>query len=292
MRRFLVLGISLTLLLGACVRKGDLQPEEVLRRAAQSVQQLETANFTVRGTYANGEGTALSWNAKGSLSDAGSNVAFTSEVSGVLHDSADHTLKANLDVVVADGKTYFRVMNFSLTPPHPSVKADQIAALANTWYVLGDEPISDSIAVTPDPGILRAQSQVIRVTSDRGLERVSGHDSYSYEVEIDRTKLETFLRLSQTEPKSFKGDPLVELLSGLQGQMLIDASAFFVDRFRWSAGAAPGKVLSLDMMLTNHNAAEPVSPPANAIPFDVNALNTNSFALPMATQDGAFPLFP
>ena len=299
MRRFTVPGIVLLATLAACTRHGEFPPEEVLRRAAQAVNQLQSAAFTVTGQYDSASSTSLQWSAKGVLADGGKQLSFGVDVSGTLTDDQKqkHALKSHADVVVAGSDVFFRLQSLSVVPPHPAIRADEAASIVGTWYKLpGSSEPSPSASVTPDPGLLRAQAQVISVIEDRGLATVQGHDAYSYVVQANPQKLKQFLEASSGNASQQSGSsPLVSLLGGLKGEMLINSTTFFVDRFRWSSTGtnADAARMSLDMVLTDHNKAAPVIPPQGAIPFDPSVIHANPADLPSSDdQGGSFPLLP
>ena len=297
MRRFTVPGVLLLATLAACTRHGDLAPEEVLRRAAQAVNQLQSANFVVTGYYNTPNTTALTWNAKGVLGNGGKELSFSIDVSGTLADqqAAKHKLQANADIVVAGADVYFRLQSFKIDPPHPAIHVDQAAALIGSWYKLPSSPDQAKADVTPDPGLLRAQSQVIRVTEDRGLSKVGDHDPYSYAVAADAQKLKQFLEATHASDASAPS-PLIAMFSGLKGDMLINSKTFFVDRFRWTSEKPEMHTTSMtiDMILTGHNAAAPVIPPQGAVPFDPAMIRSVSVPASTTTdgEAGSFPLLP
>jgi hypothetical protein len=296
MRRLLVPSIALLTLVAACSRQGEFAPEEVLRRAAQAVNQLESAAFDVRGQYSTPSQTNLAWNAKGELAHGGKELSFTAHVSGTLADQEEkkHDVSAQADIVVTSTDVYFRLRSFTVNPPHPAIHSEQAAALVGTWYKLPSE--QNQADVTPDPGLLRAQSQVIHVTEDRGLSRVGDHESYNYVIESDPQKLRQFLENSGDPRGAESVSALVTLLNGMKGDMLINSKTFFVDKFRWSSsGGQDSASMSLDMTLTNHNNAAPVTPPQGAVPFDLTKISPVS--LPTSSTEveqkgGEFPLFP
>ncbi len=243
--------------------------------------------------------TSLGWDAKGELANGGKELSFAVTVSGHLADQEKkrHAVNTQADIVVTTSDVYFRLRNISINPPHPAIHMEQATALVGTWYKLpgGNDPATAD--VTPDPGLLRAQAQVIRVTEDRGLSRVGGHDSYNYAIEADAQKLRQFLEAAGGENATESATALVTLLSGMKGDMLINSETFFVDKFRWaSGGGADSSSLSLDMTLTDHNKAPPVVPPQGAVSFDLSKVAP--VAVPPASTPtteepaGAFPFFP
>ncbi len=295
MRKFTALGVVALLTLCACSRKGEFPPEEVLRRAAQAVQELQSASFVVKGDYVNSQSMSLAWNAEGVLGEGGKQLSFEVELSGTIHAEQEHALHAKADVIVAGEDVYFRLQSLVVDPPHPSIHAERAASLIGTWYKLPateGEPVAE---VAPDPGLLRAQAQVIRVSQDRGLVRVGDHDAYSYAVEVDPLKLQQFLQAATNTPGSADLSPLIAMIGGLRGEMLIDETTFFVDRFRWSSVHSSADVprMSLDMTVSKHNRADPVVPPQGAVLFDPGLLRSIPLSLPSAQEEaGDFPLLP
>lgn len=298
MRRFLVPGFLLLVILSACSnRRGEFPPEEVLRRAAQAVSQLQSAAFQVKGMYTTPATTSLDWDAKGELANGGKELSFTVTVSGHLADQEKkrHAVNAQADIVVTTSDVYFRLRSISINPPHPAIHMEQATALTGTWYKLPADSDPKTADVTPDPGLLRAQAQVIRVTEDRGLSRVGDHDAYDYAVEADAQKLRQFLEAADGDAAD-SSTALVTLLDGMKGDMLINNKTFFVDKFRWASGDAETSSLSLDMTLTDHNQAPPVVPPQGAVSFDLSRIApvaVPASSTPSADEEGgAFPFFP
>lgn len=296
MRRFLAPGLLILILLGACTRQGEFPPDEVLRRAAQAVNQLQSASFQVKGMYTTPSSTSLGFDVKGSLANGGKELAFDVRLSGHLADDTGkkHAVNAQADVVVTMSDVFFRLRSISISPPHPAIHMEQASALVGTWYRLPSSPQASTADVTPDPALLRAQAEVVRVVEDRGLVRVGDHDAYNYAVEADTQKLQHFLEAVDGEAGKESAVALGMMFAGMTGDMLINSETFFVDKFRWSSTSANSASLSLDMTLTNHNDAPPIVPPQGAVLFDL--ANAVPVAIPASTQQqvepGAFPFLP
>lgn len=292
MRRFLVLILALVTI-PSCARTGQYPPEEVLRRAAQAVTAIESADFTLSGSADREKGSSVSWNARGTLGQGGKQIQFSADISGVLRDEQEHQFHARIDVtVMGENEVYLRIQQAQVDPPHPMFNQELLAAVSSKWFRLPSEGTVGATD-TPDPSLLRAQAQVVKVTADKGVSTHMGHDVYSYEVAIDSQKFLNFLKATaEAKKENFDAEAaeqLLQMLANMKGNLLINAESFSVEKFSWSSTSEEESALhlSLTMELSNYNKAPPITPPQGAVPFDFGPLAPST-----TSAEGALPFLP
>ncbi len=285
MRLRLVLSMASCVILAAClpVKNGDarLLPEEVLRRAADATQTLESAQYVMEGNFdvANGarmaEGTVR---IDGSLNDAGEQLHFQMDVAANIRDeSEEYSVQANLEVsLLSRDEVYMNVHSLSSQPPNAIFRSEVLRNLIDRWWLLprGDTP-PEATSVTPDPRLLRIQSQVVTVTKDRGMKTVDGRETYHYDVALDTEKLVAYLsEQSAQRGDAFDAAKVKEDLNSVtaSGELWIDAETFYMQKIFWNVQQIPIEgygTASLSMTITfrNHNAAPVLEPPLDAKPF-------------------------
>ncbi len=267
------------LLLASCARKSPIPPEEVLRRAVSASGQLQSASFDVAADLQlsapglkGGGKLAL----KGVLQDGGNAAQFALAADGAIAQGAQ-TYNGSVAAQVAsdrDHEVFFRLDSLELAPENPLLTKDAIANLLNQWWKLPQKNAGSMVPVSPDPGLLRAQSEVVKVIKDRGVFSLDGQDAFHYDVTLDPEKMAAYLqRVSEEKHQPLDRDSTLEDLQAYdaKGELWIDAESFFVRKIQWSIRPKSGKAtpyaLTVTASLRDHNAAKPVEYPADAKPW-------------------------
>ena len=289
MRRALP-SLLLLLVLASCRKTPVLPSGEVLHRAAVASQSLASAAYTVDGTlsFKNEEQEGQFHPIlKGVLQDGGKQTQLQLRLTGTLTEgTVTYAISGKSDIVVASEEdAYLRLASLVVTPPYPLLNPDALASFLGTWWKL---PVHKSennhVSLGPDPRLLRAQAKVLRVTSERGIEKIHGTEAYHYGITLDREKLLAFL----TEVANQKGEPPEheQVRSQIEaydvtGEVWIDVATFFLHRILWRItprGAQDRSfTAAFTLDLTDHNAAPPVKPPTDARPFVPGAFLQPSF---------------
>jgi len=273
------------LLLAACAQQPQgLPAEEVLQHASVASQNLLSAEYVVKGTYVvnvQGVGT-LNGTAdiSGILQDGGRQVSMLIDAQGTLvDDSIRHAYSANLEMIVAPpDETYVRIHRITTEPAHPLLDVRVMEQLAGRWWLVsaGSRAAGASVeAMTPDPQLIRAQLQVVRVEKNDGITTIDDHSAYHFETALDPEKLIAFLTQSAQE-----GGGTVDTASlqsqladvDAKGELWIDAQTFLIHRIRWEIAHIPVSEgatasLSFTMDLSRHNEAQPITIPSDALPY-------------------------
>lgn len=266
--------VGAVLLLSSCtLRVQHLPPEQVLERAVRAVQELDSATFAVQAQFQGPQtiGDLFTVNLDGRLQDAGRQLAFT--VDATLETSAEQTepSQANADVVITDDQTvYVRFRELSGTVFEALFGKD---VASGTWWQLpsGNDAVSPEL--TPDPTLLRAQASVITVTKDLGPGSVNGRAVYRYATKIDQQKLHDYLQSSAQEHGQKFDEAQFAADWGdvtMSGTVSIDAKTYFLHSITWDFASVPaddGLTGHLVVELKDHNAAEPIVPPAASTPW-------------------------
>ncbi len=269
------------LALSSCARHSDLPPEEVLRRAVLASGQLQSAAFTVDADITSSQ-PELTGKAdvrlQGVLQDGGREAEFTVTAHGTMkQDNEDLQADLRADIVSdRNSDLFLQLQDLTFTPPHPQWSPEMIASLLHQWWSFPSGNEAGVVPVSPDPSLLRAQAEIVKVTQDRGIVERNGHDSYRYDVTIDPLKLSAFLeRVAQENGQESDTNAILASLNGYraEGELWIDAASFVVREISWSISAAEGEspyTLVITVMLDQHNAARSVSIPTEAQPFPIS----------------------
>lgn len=274
----------------SCTRAGDLPPSQVLHKAAETSQTLESAAFTVHAVFS-GETDIIDGNwdgnahATGTLTDGGKQLQFALNVDAEKRDAqnAVSTIVLSSDMIVAaENEVYLRLNTFSIEPASLILPPELLGQLMNQWWRIpsaSGSSLENPADITPDPSLLRMQASVVTVTKDHGLTDIQGRDAYQYDVTIDPAKLKEYLQeVARVSGKDATAD--IDALAGLQtnGTLWIDADTFHIHRITWnisSTDAARPQELQLDIGITNHNAPVTITLPDNAALFPGAGLNTD-----------------
>lgn len=264
--------LCFVLALAACARGGEEEPAAVLERAAAVAQQLQSASFDAAISYET-DGTNMAGALVGSLADAGRQLSFSLDGTITTEtDGFDQTVAIGADVTVAgEGEAYVRLRRADggiLMLPGVGLVPQEVLG---RWFRAGGT--ASGSALTPDPGLLAMQTQVLTVTKDRSYEDVDGERCYAYDVTLDREKLLAFLERVAAE----RGDPFDRAQARAtldayeaDGTIWIDAATSVIRRVAWrfaSVGDGPRSSATLNVHLKEHNEPVTILPPADAEPF-------------------------
>ena len=282
MRRLLIGCIALALL-SSCAEKSVLQPDDVMKQAAVRSGLLQSAVFDVTadirgrspgeaGIAGNGKLTVHGiTQAGGSLTQA--DIVFSGSIEG----AGTHSVDLDLGTIAEkDGGSYFFLRTIKVNPPHPLLPAEALTMFMGQWWRTPATPAvaSSAITVSPDPGLLLAQSQVINVVKDNGIRRIRGRRAYLYDIVVSPDKLTDYLkRQAKQQKRDFDEAAALKELSdyAAAGQLWVDAETFDVHRVTWdvlrSEAGAETMRLQLAVDFTAHDGAPAITPPASAKSF-------------------------
>lgn len=277
MNRLAALALVGIFLLYGCRRAEDLSPKEVLRRATIKSGQLQSVEVVadIAATLPVGasrlSGTAV---LRGVMTHGGEQAAFSVDAQGILNRGNDRSeFRWSADVVRDTDDTYLLVRESSADPP--SAAPAMPDAILGTWWTLPLDSGNHAVrSLTPDPRFLRAQSEIIIIINDLGLEDVEGRNAYHYAVSIDHDRLVGLMRgLAEERGQPFSAENARRALEryDARGELWIDAETFAVRRISWAVvpkDAPTTMRLTLRMDLRNHDAATAVLAPAQSKPID------------------------
>lgn len=254
-------------------------------------RNLRSAEYTLGGSF---DMTSTSVSARGTtsvngrLTDAGKQLRFLTEFNGSFIDPSqlEIALDGALEIVVIDkNKVYLNLHALNIQPEVTMVTPSVLNAFIGKWWLVpaeGSDSASTMTDMTPEPALLRAQSEVVTVTADKGPEMLDGSPAYHYAVAVDPAKFVAYMA-ALAEENGTKFDPKVAQveLKGLAatGELWIDASTFHLKKAIWTLTDLPfdtlpgGKFNAIfTVTLRSQNAALEVSPPDDARLFDPAAL--------------------
>ncbi len=264
------------LLLASCARASVLPPDEVLKRAVVASGQLQSSSFDVSIAFTadspsmKGSGSAQ---LKGVLQDGGHAVGFALTAKGSLTQGGkDFTADISADVASdRDRQTFFRINKLNFVPAFPLLSDETLTRLLGQWWKSAPGAPGPAVSVSPDPGLLRAQSEVIRVTRDHGIVPLGDGEAYFYDVSLDQEKMMAFLqKMAEQNSAPFDAKAARASLQGYNaaGQVWIDDDSFLIQKVVWTVGPVENGtapfLFTINAVLSEQNAAKPVQFPTDA----------------------------
>lgn len=277
------------LLLVSCAHPSDLPSDEVLKRAIEASGKMVSANFTLTGDIrmtSSETPASLHADMAGTLQDGGRMTSFTLALSGLMTSGGQES-KATVDVEVIserESDVYVLLRSLMIDPPIGAFSSESLQAYIGQWWKFPSNSAKPATVstVAPDPEILKAQTQIVSVLSDRGIETMNGRDAYAYDVTIDPERFVAFLRtLSEKKGKPFDEASIRKEIAGYdaKGELWIDHETYYVHKIIWSL--QPKETmrvpyeLSFQVLLTDHDAASAI-----LIPQDAKVFGTSLPAVP------------
>ncbi len=266
----------------SCTRAGSLPPATVIEKAGQANQSLQSAIFTattefhgqtemLAGTW---DGTAI---IAGTMANGGkqmrlgTNVSATNKLSET--DSSHYQIGADL-TIAGENEIYMRLNTLEITPPSTLFPPSVVTTLLNQWWLIPSGSGAQKTTATdisPDPALLRMQTQVITVTKDNGLVDIDDHTAYLYDITIDPVKMRAYLAeiyKSQGRTPNLQEMALSDMTA--KGRIWIDESNFFIRRIVWDISSndqTKPLQLRMDMSISKHNEPVVITIPQNPLPF-------------------------
>ncbi len=278
MMRLVTLTLIGAVLLSACRRAGDLLPEEVLRRVTLRSGQLQSvemagdldAAVTMSGSRISGRATV-----QGVLTNGGDQAEFSVHAQGILDRGSQRSTFQWSGEIVRDAEVSFVLLRDVSVDP-PSTFSQGLEAMLGTWWSLprSENDRASLPSLTPDPRFLRAQSMVITVVKDLGLEDIGGRDAYHYVVSIDPDRLVGLMQgLAEERGQPFSIEETRRTLDryDAQGELWIDADTFVVHRIAWTIVTRekpPATRIAFRLQLRKHDDAPGVTIPTQSQPLD------------------------
>lgn len=268
------------------MQRGALPPDQVLQKATEAAGTLSSAHFVIHATV-NGHTSFLpgsldgTVDANGDMQNGGNQLSLT--VNADIKRTADtsNTFNVQADVVVAgQNDAYMRLNALTINPESSLLPTALVSQLLNQWWHMPARSSGSTVQqnVTPDPELLRMQTQVITVSKDDGMTSINGHSAYHYDVSIDQSKLATYL--AEIARRQNAPSRTLDLSSmNAQGQIWIDADTFLIHQLVWdisSKDPAQPFHASITVTLTKQNQPVTIVPPANAKPFPAGNLGSTT----------------
>lgn len=272
MRKIVFVGALLVL--ASCARPSTLPPDDVLRRASQATQDLASARYTIEGALTSGKdaGSHGTANIEGILQDSGKQTQFTLTLAGSFaNEGRSYNANGSMEVIVVWNQELFLFLkDLVVEPAHPLLDRASVELFRGKWWKIPEASQGNAaITVTPDPRMLEAQAEVVKVDRDRGMMTIDGRSVYHYDVSLDREKLAAYMkRIAEERGETLSVEELQEKLQGLvaTGELWIDAETFFVHRLTWNVrkedpGDDSGFALTFTANLRDFNTAPFITPP-------------------------------
>ena len=271
---FFIIGTCIILGCKPLTEEERLEPQQVLRLSSTANQNLESADFYASFFASMDLSEAgpidLSGIVNGTMQNAGKQLRFNLDASGGREQVEDSIVIAGALEAIIAGKqeVYVNISSLTLSPEEELIQPETIAMIQNQWWKLlsAGELAQENIAVTPNPRLLKAQAEVIKILEDKGMEKIDDAESYYYEVEVDKTLLLEYLKKVSEEDGTDFDEAKVELELNplnISGELWIDAETYFVRQLEWDIENIDKEDFGISFKVTfyNHNEADPISPP-------------------------------
>lgn len=270
MRRLIVLS-ALSLMLASCASQSDVPSEVVLNRSTQANSTLDSAAFDldVLLNIPGAQGTTtVDAAASGVMQHGGTQLEFSVEAEGSSPAGGQWSVLARF-IVAGMNEVYAKVDELSMPSASAGPAAGQLAGFTGKWWLLPTASGTEGQPnVTPDPRMLRMQTEAIDVLRDRGIVSINGRQAHHYDVAVNPEKLATFL--SSLDAGAEPVDPAQFGEVTVTGELWIDAETYILRRAEWRAESpVPGQdpLMTLYVDISDHNTDLTVSPPADAQPL-------------------------
>ncbi len=269
----LLVGASV-LVLTACVSHQGLPADQVLKKAAGVGQNLESADFDGVVDFNWKQGAAsymFHLILNGTLNNAGRDTQLGVAATGTIRDATQsYDIDANVQTISLDNgeNVYLKLDKLDTSPAYPPLSGKQLLSFMNRWWKLpSDKKPADAQAITPDPRLLRAQTEIVSVTSDHGIRSVDGHNVYMYDVTIDHAKLAAFLRTLATQNAQAFDESQTEAfwqMFDAKGSLEINADTFAIEQLTWKLEPTKGSevpAITFTIHFSNQNHAANIAAP-------------------------------
>ena len=311
MKRLAAISIGVLVLLVGCAKQEQEQQtmssEEVLRRAAQASLVLDSARYELSGNFtmtdSNQVATTGTVQLDGAMQGVGGQMQFEAVIGmKTPREGGDDILSATVGVVVGGTQDlYVKLHSLEAEGSNPLFNEQLVEKFTGKWWhVPSREDQLASISVTPDPRLLNAQAQVVRVVQDRGMSSLRDRSSYRYDVVVDHDKLLSYLReVSVEQGKPFDEADMSASIADLEatGEIWIDAETYYVQRLQWDVSQSAQAVLksvtaSFLVDFFDHDNVAPIVLPEDALEFTPlmfldapSALDTDRSTLPPEIEE-------
>ncbi len=259
-----------TLVLTSCIKQGNLPAEEVLMRSSIANTGLVSARFSIHTQLSSDTGLNGSIDADGLMQQGGRQLRMNVTTSGNTSDGMAWSGIGEI-IVLSENEVYMNIQQANAVPPHPLLLSPAFSQLTGKWLQLPPQDTSTTTDVlTPDPYLLRLQSDVIRVVRDRGIVNLNGRDAYRYDVEVDPERLAAFLQESSVDASA--AESLLQGLAGVkaEGEIWIDAENFLLTRANWHLSlpqVESADDINIQMQLTDIGVQASIVAPSPVEPF-------------------------
>jgi len=283
MKKLLVLGICSVIFLSSCEQVERLSVEEVMERAVKANKDRKEAQFMVDGTYVfdtDGEhGVSGTAKINGFYLNGGESVKGKINTNARLPIDDETTLfQLESDfVLLKSSDPFIKFLRADSNPLHPLTMPMIIEPILNKWWRIPLKDVSKpETAIAPDPQLIRAQSQVIRVVSDNGFDFVNNRRAYRYEIVLDQEKLKAYLDVLALESNSnHDKEEIINLVEEMEarGELWVDAESFQISKIRWTIapfGISEASKLALSFTIVFfENEISSIEAPSDAAPLSL-----------------------
>lgn len=261
------LSLVFVLLLSSCSSDVSLSPEEVLTNAIQTSQQLDSVSITLEGagmfTKSDTESVDLHIDATGTLHNQDRELELELEGNGVYTVGDSETaIDGSIGLILLNNnEIYVNLHTFSSEPVDAVMPEELRDHIAEKWYLIKgkESPVTSQLSVDPD--LLSAQTKVIAFEEDLGTVLINGDPNYHYRISVDPEKLAELKQVDASE---------IDLTAS--GEVWIHQQTFQISKLSWDITKlelSNEQVLEgeIDLRFTNHNVANPITPPKEYLRF-------------------------
>ena len=288
---FMHIKSSVGLLLSACMLVSclpgesnvpNIAPEEVLRRSADASRTLQSATFNGSADIKierQDAGTVVSYfSLDGALQDSGQKLHLVVD-GAVAGGTPEKPIEGEgkLEIIAArNSDLFFFLHSLKMTDAQSAFSPSMIETIVGSWWHMPVQQQDGIVSITPDPSLLKAQAEVVKVTEDHGIDTLDGEKAFHYDVAIEPELLVDFLRkVSDDKGEEFKEEEVRKTIgqTEMTGSLWIDINTYYVHRLEWNIvqniddSESPKVTIIFELDMRNQNKADPIVIPEDAKEF-------------------------
>lgn len=254
-----------------------MDPEVVLEKSIIASKELQSVRFDGHMQFDNvRSGTTIasdgSLSFDGMMKNAGKQMLLNFDCNGNARNEAEDPLRFGGELMVLGDKDMYVFIDEIRFPGHSSLSTDTQDMLNKWWVLSGNQNEANADSLTPDPRLLRIQSEIVDILDDRGISSENGYDVIRYDVTLNKDKLASFLFDHSANGSGRTLDDIRSSIDSLasEGELSIDAETFVLRRIAWHLTYGDknnGSSIDFDVEFSDHNGEMEISPPVDALPL-------------------------
>lgn len=269
-----------TIALCACTAQESFSPEEVLHKSSAANVGLTSAHLSLSAKASVKVESVNVMNGSlqvdGNIQSGGKQfeVQYATEGTYAVSASPITWNARGKMIVLSENETYLIADQIETNSP--------LMSMSGTWFRLPSlQPASPNI--TPDPRLLRLQSDAVRVIKNHGTSMYQSKRMYHYDVELDAERVSAFfVSISDAQSLAAK-NTVTQLLSeyDVKGELWIDQETFLLTKAVWTIARKDDSSVQATIEMSLSDIGKPVSitAPAEFEPFPTTRSSNDAMLL-------------